>query len=293
MPADPRPDNLYNIILSLPASLDEGRVASLAPELGERALATSAIREGNVHTADWIVTWLMDGEPDQGELMALLPGLPWYVEKVADVNWLAHSYRQFQPFSIGAFFIYGSHYDGALPPDKMPLQIDAATAFGSGEHGTTAGCLRALLSLKGEGFAPRTVLDMGTGSGILAIAARRLWDVPVLATDIDEESVIVAARHAQMNGIDDMTCLAGDGFAVPQVRDGAPYDLIIANILAGPLIAMAADLCAVLRGKVVLSGMLEEQADEVRSAYEARGCRLVSAFPQAPWTTLLLEKSAA
>jgi ribosomal protein L11 methyltransferase len=284
---------LYNIIVSLPAALDDSAVSNFASALNDRALAVSTIRKGNKHTADWVITWLVDGKPDDGEIAGILGGADWRIEAVADVNWLEHSYQQFKPFSVDEFFIYGSHYDGAPPPDKIPLQIDAATAFGSGEHGTTAGCLRALLVLRDDGWKPRNILDMGAGSGILAIAAAKLWFCRVLAVDIEEESVIVSARHAAMNGVSDrIDCVQGDGFAPPSVSEKKPFDLVLANILAGPLITMASDLCAVTGKYIILSGMLDEQAAEVQAAYEKRGCRAVRQFSQEGWTALLLEKTA-
>jgi len=287
-----KPD-LYNIIVSLPAALDDSAVGHYASVLNERALAVSAIREGNVHTAGWVVTWLWDGPPDETEVAQALGGADWRVEKVADVNWLEHSYKQFAPFSVGEFFIYGSHYDKTPPTGKIPLLIDAATAFGSGEHGTTAGCLRALLVLQDDGFKPRKVLDMGTGSGILAVAAVKLWSVPALAVDIDQESVEVAARHAAMNGTGTaITCICGDGFATPEVAQQGPFDLVLANILSRPLIEMSDALCAATKpgGRIILSGMIDDQGAEVQAAYEKLGCRTLRHFSQSGWTALLLEK---
>ena len=293
--------DLYNVLLSLPARFEDGRVALFAPELGEQALAFTAMRVGRSHRADWILTWLFDGAPDRDAIRTamkagaaaldyvLSPGA-WRIEKVSDVNWLEQCYQQFQPFTVGPFFIYGSHHEGAPPADLLPLQIDAATAFGSGEHGTTAGCLRALALLKDQGFVPGSVLDMGTGSGILAVAAARLWASPIVAVDIDPESVIVCDRHAAMNGVADrIACSAGEGFAAVQET----FDLVIANILAGPLINMARDLVGHVapNGVFILSGMLTEQAAEVAVAYTARGCVLEKTFTQEPWDAQLWRRS--
>ena len=175
----------------------------------------------------------------------------------------------------------------------MGLQIDAATAFGSGEHGTTAGCLEALAFLENDGFEFRNILDMGTGSGILAVAAHRLWPkASNLAVDIEEESVIVTRRHAAMNGIDSIIAVHGDGFATPEVQQKNPFDLVIANILAGPLVAMAGDMTSVTKagGFILLSGMLEDQAASVQPAYEACKCRLYRRFDLKGWSSLLLQK---
>lgn len=310
MVSSPLPDDpsLYNVRLRLPAAMTDGQVSLWAAALDDDALASSALRENNEHRAPWVVTWIVDFAPDLPVLAARfhdalaargLPPCPaapedWSAEPVPAVNWLAHSYQQFQPFPVGRFFIYGSHYDGVPPPDLTGLLIDAATAFGSGEHGTTAGCLRAMLTLAEDGFRPRHALDMGTGSGILAIAAVKLWGCPVLATDIDEEAVRVTARHAEMNGTAAaMSCVAGDGFAAPAVGAGAPYDLVLANILAGPLIDMAADLCRATApgGYAILSGILEEQADEVLAAYRPHGLTLRQRYDSKGWTATLLHRA--
>jgi ribosomal protein L11 methyltransferase len=180
-------------------------------------------------------------------------------EAVADVDWLQQVHRDFPPIALGRFFVYGSHYVGAMPKNKIALNIDAATAFGSGEHETTKACLMALELLHDKPCAK--ALDMGCGSGILALAIKKLWpDAAVLAVDIDPESVRVTKRHADMNDADVMA-VAGDGYAAKEVGAAAVYDLITANILAGPLIAMAPDLNRVLKpgGFAVLSGLLVRQ----------------------------------
>lgn len=213
---------------------------------------------------------------------------------IPDVNWLEESYKQFQPFMIGDFYIYGQHYDGDLPGDKMLLQIDAATAFGSGEHETTAGCLDALLFLRDRGVLLKRILDMGCGSGILSIAAHRVWHTGVLAVDIDPESVVVTDRHATANGVSNhVDAHQGDGFSADIVQNSAPYDLIIANILAGPLQDMAADMCKVTQaqGYVLLSGMLNEQADKVLEAYTEHDMSLACHIRKEKWSALLLQKS--
>lgn len=216
------------------------------------------------------------------------------IEETPDINWLEKAYQEFEPFSIGPFYIYGSHYKEALPEHQINLQIDAATAFGSGEHETTNGCMQAMLDLKGKGACPWNILDMGTGSGILAIAAWKLWSSPILAVDNDPESVRVAARHAELNDVpltkSGMTCDCGDGFKTPSVDVKKPYELIIANILAGPVIEMAPELVRVLDkgGYCVLSGMLNEQVDLVASAYEGEGLTLKKRYDVGEWSTLIM-----
>ena len=217
------------------------------------------------------------------------------VEETPDIDWLSHCYQQFPAFEVGPFFIYGSHHAGDVPDDMFGLQIDAATAFGSGEHGTTAGCLEAMVWLKEQGMCPWHVLDMGTGSGILAIAAWKLWKTPVLAVDNDAEAVRVTEHHRVLNGVPDgkMNILSAvaDGFAADIVQQRKPYELVIANILAGPLKDMAGDLAGVVDdgGRVILSGILDEQADSVRTAYEAQNMRVLKEFHIDGWTSFILQ----
>jgi ribosomal protein L11 methyltransferase len=300
---------MYRAAVTLPALFDEYEIARLAEGFEDlMPIAHSALRQGG-HRGDWRLELILQDKPEPGDLQAHLSvqatllgydvqqGSAWAVEAIdTDTDWLQECYRAFPPFSVGPFFIYGSHYQEGVPDGQMGLQIDAATAFGSGEHGTTKGCLQAMLDMKGAGQCPWNVLDMGCGSGILAIAAWKLWKTPILAVDIDPESVRVSAHHAELNGVklggSCLTCAAGDGFATPLVGKKAPFDLIIANILAGPLIEMAADLAAVSdqRGYVILSGMLQEQAAEVLAAYESLGFTCLKRYDNGEWTTLKLQK---
>jgi ribosomal protein L11 methyltransferase len=217
------------------------------------------------------------------------------VEELGDRDWLAESYRALPPFVVGKFYIYGSHYTGPKPGDKIPLLIEAATAFGSGEHGTTSRCMLAIEHVKENGFKPRNILDMGCGSGILAAAAAKLWpDVPVFAADNDPECVIVTNRHLAANGITNVYAYQSEGYdGVSPVWKDAPYDFIIANILARPLIEMAEEQSRALAkgGYLVLSGTLKEQAADVLAAYTPHGLSLTGEFPGEEWMTLLLKKN--
>jgi ribosomal protein L11 methyltransferase len=210
------------------------------------------------------------------------------------VNWLEESYRALPPIDVAGFFIYGSHFDGDLPAQKCCMQIEAATAFGSGEHGTTAGCLQALRDLKDGDVSPENVLDMGTGSGILAIAAHHLWPVKIVAVDIDPEAIRVTKRHLADNDMlsDDFICDVGEDASAPVIVEHGPFDLVIANILAEPLRTLAAGLCSQTAsgGHVILSGMLIEQADSVLESYTKHGARLEKRYDIGEWSTLLLRK---
>jgi ribosomal protein L11 methyltransferase len=156
-----------------------------------------------------------------------------------------------------------------------------------------------MLDLKGKGVCPWNTLDMGTGSGILAIAAWKLWKSPILAVDNDAESVVVTARHGEMNGVPltktGMLCACGDGFNTPDVDKQKPYELILMNILAGPVIEMAPAAIRVLddNGYIVLSGMLVEQADLVTAAYEGEGLTFKKRYDIGEWSTLVLQKTRA
>ncbi|MBK6896312.1 MAG: 50S ribosomal protein L11 methyltransferase [Alphaproteobacteria bacterium] len=261
-----------------------------------------------------VIEWLVENPPENEDVVARiilqaaaydLSGLPSVsenleIQKTPEENWLQKCYREFPPFSIGPFYIYGSHHLGQpeadVPQGQIGLQIDATTAFGSGEHETTKGCLQALLDLKGKGVCPWNILDMGTGSGILALAAWKLWSAPVLAVDNDDEAVRVTERHAAMNGVTlgkgCLLAVCGDGFKTPAVDSHKPYELIIMNILAGPVIEMAPEAVRVLdeNGYVILSGMLKEQADLVTSAYEGLGLTLTGRYDLGDWTALALQK---
>ncbi len=301
---------LYTLCAALPPGLEEEQALFLLEAFDGDALSSSCLRENNHHRGDWILSWLMADIPDAAEAVSRLSLLAalndidlseWdrtslSVTAVPDCNWLAQVYRQFPPLAIGVFYVYGSHDSEGVkvPAGLLPLQIDASLAFGSGTHGTTAGCLEALSDLARRGFDPARVLDVGTGSGILALAACRLWDAPVWASDIDPEAVNVAAAHRDLNGFspERLKIFAGDGFAAAEFADGASFPLIIANILAGPLKDMADAVCARVppAGVVVLSGMLCEQGDDVAAIYAARGLREQTRYDRGDWRTLVLKK---
>ncbi len=293
-------NTLYTVTITLPAGLSEDQASRFAESLSESALSTSLLRLGDPFHGTWQLQWLMEGAPDKNAIMDILAPLAGNenlappdpaIEKLPDINWLEHSYRQFPPFSVGRFFIHGSHCADALPADQINLEIEAATAFGSGEHGTTSGCLLLMEQLQDGGYNPRQVLDMGCGSGILSIAAAKLWNVPVLAVDIDPESVRVTTRHRDANGIGNtLTARAGDGFAVVDQS----YDLIIANILPQPLKMMAGDLMNRLNpgGYAILSGLLLDQAQGILDTYTALGGILQTRLDRGEWAALLIRKPA-
>ncbi len=303
MSEDNIPHPLHRVTLSFPGTLTAEDAQSIADKLDEIAVSVFLHnREANIDAGetgdgdDWTVTLTTYGAPDVDQIYELLDGEishdRIHVEKLPEKDWLRHVHDNFPPVSIGRFFVYGSHYDGAIPANLVPLKIDAATAFGSGEHETTKGCLLAFEWLVQQGHTFKNGLDMGCGSGILAIGMTKIWPgMPVLAVDIDAESITVTERHAAMNDakIDFQT---GDGYDASQVAPRAPYDLIAANILAGPLIAMAPQLNAVLKpgGFCVLSGLLARQEKDVTAAHEAQGLKLVHKTEIGDWRALVLQK---
>ncbi|SEI72188.1 [LSU ribosomal protein L11P]-lysine N-methyltransferase [Pseudooceanicola nitratireducens] len=215
------------------------------------------------------------------------------ISELPDTDWVAKVKRELAPVQAGRFYLYGSHDADTVPADSIPLLIEAAMAFGTGHHGTTRGCLEALDRLATRGFKADTVADIGCGTAVLAMAAARIWPVTPIASDIDPVAVDVAEANLAANDMAGrVTCLEATGFDHDQIKSGAPYDLIFANILKGPLIDLAGDLTAHLapNGYAILSGLLNDQADEVAAAYAAQGLTRVEATQIGDWSTLLLSR---
>ncbi len=207
-------------------------------------------------------------------------------------GWLARTYASFPEQHIGRHFaVRGTHLKGPFVPGRITLTLDAGLAFGTGEHGSTRGCLVALESVARR--CPTRILDLGTGSGILAMAAARLINRPVLATDIEPWAVRVARENAALNGVAHLlTVRLADGWRDPFVRRNGPYDLVFGNILARPLCLMARDLALNLApgGTAILAGLLANQARWVLATHRAQGLRLERMLPQGPWTTVVVRK---
>ncbi|HVM78207.1 MAG TPA: 50S ribosomal protein L11 methyltransferase [Stellaceae bacterium] len=242
----------------------------------------------------WLVEGFSDMAPDRASLAAALAGSI-RVERLPRRDWVRENQESFPPRRVGRYFIYGSHHRDGVPAGTIGLLIDAATAFGTGEHATTAGCLRVLDALaRRRRF--RRILDMGTGTGILAIAAAKTWARPVLAVDIDHGSVRVARTNLGRNGVAGRVRAEWSrGYCSRWVAARRPYDLVLANILARPLAAMAHDLRAALApgGIAVLSGLIEWQAPFVLAAHRLQGLRLVRRLAIDGWTTLELRRAPA
>ena len=217
-------------------------------------------------------------------------GLRVHVEKLADADWLAMALSGLPPVRAGRFFVYGAHDEGRVPVNTVNLMIDAGAAFGTGHHGTTVGCLVAFDDLlKRERF--ERVLDVGAGTGVLAIAAAKTGSAVALGTDIDKPSVRIANENAKLNAAH-ARFVHASGLNDQTVRGKGPYDLVFANILAPPLVALSQDIKMSLKlgGVAILSGLLRTQERRVSAAYLSRGFRLERRIHRDAWSALVLRR---
>ncbi|MBP0614780.1 50S ribosomal protein L11 methyltransferase [Jiella sp. KSK16Y-1] len=215
-------------------------------------------------------------------------------EVLPDKDWMADVLAELKPVRAGRFVVHGAHDRDKIGAHELSIEIEAGMAFGTGHHGTTAGCL-TLIDRVVRKRRPRAVLDLGTGSAVLAIALAKLARLAVIATDIDPVAVSVAAQNVRANEVAGLVeTVRADGFAVPAVRRRAPFDLIVANILAGPLIRLAPDFRrhAARNADVVLSGILVEQAPAVRAAFRAQGFAHRETLVMGEWVALHLRRLA-
>ncbi len=223
----------------------------------------------------WEVGGYFEAAPDDLALAVLAAAFgarDFAVSALPETDWVAKVRRELAPVAAGRFWLYGAHDAAGVPEGRVALLVEAAMAFGTGHHGTTKGCLLALDRLLDRGVAARDVADIGCGTAVLAMAAARVWPVVVLASDINSVAVDVARANVAANGLDGrVRCIEATGFDHPDLA--GPFDLVFANILKGPLIELAPDMAARVRsgGHVILSGILNEQADEVRTVYDAAG----------------------
>ena len=247
-------------------------------------------------------TWTLEavyGEPPRRDEIAkalakALGRIPQFdLAPLPDRDWVSQSLKGLKPVRAGRFLIHGAHDRKSAQKHPLAIEIEAGAAFGTGHHATTLGCLIALEHLARGAQRPR-ILDIGTGTGILAIGAAKMWKLPVIATDIDQAAVRVARENARLNAVAPLitTLCAGDvrGW---QIQRRAPFDLVIANILSGPLIGLAAPVARISshRSKVILSGLLQDQSRAVRAAWRAHGFVHRKRYLIDGWETLLLARA--
>ena len=285
-------EDAVQIIARGPRAAAEAAAAVLDADPVLEGATYSILEEDEDHDV-----WRIDAFPTTSEETDALkvrlnaqPGLVVTVEPLADADWLAMSLSGLPPVRAGRFFVYGAHDRGQVPPNAIALRIEAGAAFGTGHHGTTVGCLQAWNDLlKARRFDK--VLDVGAGTGVLAIAAARTGARLARGTDIDAPSVRIARENAELNGAR-AEFVHASGLGHQRVRSAAPYDLVFANILAPPLVALAQDIRGALRpgGVAILSGLLRTQERRVLAAYRSRGFRLLRRIHRDAWATLVLER---
>jgi ribosomal protein L11 methyltransferase len=276
-----------------------------ARRLADRFAETFFTDEAAVSLVDagqgrWCVTCYFRANVNEAAVRALAisaagaaAGKALRFERIAAKDWVAESLLGLKPIAAGRFVVHGAHNRGCAPPNRIGIEIEAALAFGTGHHGSTRGCLLALDQLC-KATKARRILDLGSGSGVLAIAAARAFRRRVLASDIDAYAVRVARDNARLNGSAALVqvCRA-DGLAAADIRAGAPFDLVFANILLAPLQKLAAPLTRIVapRGRVILSGLLNVQANAARAAYP--NFKLERRIMLEGWTTLVLKHRSA
>lgn len=276
-------------------------VIPLLEELfGETALSTGMV-ELDAEAQHWRLAFYMDHAPAmegvhaQLAVLEALTGNPLpkpEISRVEPRDWVRETQQAFPAFCVGPFYIHGSHVTAPVPMGKTPLLIDANVAFGTGEHATTQGCLLALEAIC-KRKVPRNALDMGCGSAILAMALAKRWNVEALGVEIDAVAVSAAQENVKLNRVSGrVNVVVGNGYAAPLVRQKGPFDVIVANILARPLITMAPFLARHLApgGDAVLSGLLTRQENMVLAAHRQQGLTLVKRWQIQGWSALWLKK---
>ena len=244
----------------------------------------------------WEVGAYFSEKPDDislALLAAVFQAEEFKISELPQIDWVSKVQRSLKPVVAGRFFVYGSHDSDKVPPDCEPLLIEASMAFGTGHHGTTKGCLLALEQLITDGFKAKNVIDVGCGTAVLAMAAARIFSANVIASDIDSVAHSVAKMNILANGLDrNIQCFEASGFAHEQIKTKNPFDLIFANILLAPLLAIATDVSkySLSGGYVVLSGILSEQAELVVNKYTGVGFSLSNQIEIGEWVTIIFRK---
>jgi len=286
--------------VSLPCTRAEAEAIDSASDLAiDAVLMTTEEVEDDVER--WRLDAYLEHEPDAAMLAtlhALVPSASGHdpvVERLSDQDWVAMSQAGLEPIREGRFVVHTSAHPVTPPAGGRAFLIEAGQAFGTGHHGATSGCLAMLDGLASGGRDFVKVIDVGTGTGLLAFAAVDLWPgAAVVATDIDPVAIDVTRENAARNGVEGVALFVADGARHPDIDAVAPYDLVIANILAGPLVSMAPELAAIAApdAVIVLAGLLETQRESVVAAYAACGCTLEAIDRRGDWTVLRLRAGA-
>ena len=284
--------------LTLPCTRAEAEAIDAADDL-----AIDAVLMTSEEVEDDREHWRLDAYTEHAPDAAMIAAIRALVPSAAAVepvvvpltaqDWVTLSQQGLEPIREGRFVVHTSAHPVEAPEGGRAFLIDAGQAFGTGHHATTSGCLAMLDGLAERRFA--RVIDVGTGTGLLAFAAAHLWPgAHVTATDIDPAAIVVTRENAAENGVAGLTLIVADGALDPAIGEGAPYDLVIANILAGPLVSMAPELAAIAApdAAIVLAGLLETQRGEVVAAFEACGARLEAIDRRGDWTILRLTAAA-
>lgn len=284
--------------ITLPCTRAEAEAIDAAGDLTiDAVLMTSETVEDDRET--WRLDAYMEDEPGPemlAAIRALVPsaaGATPVVEALTAEDWVTLSQAGLEPIREGRFVVHTSAHPAEAPEGGRAFLIDAGRAFGTGHHATTSGCLAMLDALADERFA--AVIDIGTGTGLLAFAARHLWPAArVVATDIDPAAIDVTRTNMAVNAVYGIDLIVADGALDAAITAGVPYALVIANVLAGPLVSMAPELAAIAgpRATIILAGLLETQRRQVEAAYVACGCRRVAMDRRGDWTILRLAAGA-
>jgi len=286
----------YKTVLSLPRSLAEIIAAALSELYWPPADAVGLFdnEDGN-----WRVEATFSHQPDEAALKEFFEhqgasNFAFFIEAIPDADWVSISQAGLHPVRAGRFIIHGSHDRASVQSGRWSIEIEAGQAFGTAHHGSTLGCLRAIDDLAKKSYFG-TVLDIGTGTGVLAIAAARAWRAKIIASDLDPIAQKTARENIRRNSASAfIQTITADGLAHPLIRENKPFDLVIANILATPLVALAHDIVQALRpgGIVILSGITREQAGRVAAAYGAAGFTRLRQFTICDWVTLTLRHTS-
>jgi len=296
------PDRLYAATVVARLSGDQAFVRRIGDALGESLdPEAAAITTFEAPDQSWTLALHFRQPPNETAVRALIGAVAGEAaarmlafETLAATDWVRESLAGLTPVNAGRFVVHGAHDRARIGANRIGIEIAAGLAFGTGHHGTTRGCLMALdLIVKRHSSRRMAVLDIGTGSGVLAIAAAKALRAPVLASDIDPRAAGIARENARLNRVGHLvTVVRADGLGAHKLRMRAPYSIVLANILLEPLRRMATPLARLLapNGRVVLSGLLDAQAATALAAYRARGLVLERCIPLEGWTTLLLRR---